>query len=143
MGFRLGAGVGVGLGLGVKGLGVRARGRGGVRARPCACLLASGALRTHGPEGEPLCARVPPLEYRHRAGQRLVERKELEVLAYLAPPRLARVEGELLQMRVPPVKDLHQRGLGVEHLHRRGAADGQELVMLRLEIHLVRVRATG
>ena len=125
------------------GLGVRARVRVGVRVRPCALLLASGALRTHGPEGEPLRARVPPLEYRHRAGQRLVERKELHVPAHLAPPRLARVEGELLQMRVPPVEDLHQRGLGVEHLHRRGAADDQELVMLRREVHLVRIRATG
>ena len=73
----------------------------------------------------------------------LVERKELQVPAHLAPPRLARVEGELLQMRVPPVEDLHQRGLGVEHLHRRGAADDQQLVILRLEIHLVRIRATG
>jgi len=50
------------------------------------------------------------------------------------------VEGELLQVRVPPVVDVHQRGLGVEHLHRRGAADDQQLVMLRLEGHLVRVR---
>ena len=49
----------------------------------------------------------------------------------------------LLQLRVPPVEDFHQRGLGVEHLHRRGAADDQQLVMLRREVHLVRVRATG
>ena len=40
-------------------------------------------------------------------------------------------------MRIPEVKHLHQRRLCVEHLHRRGAADDEEFVLLRLEGQLL------